>query len=175
MAEFTKKLVVGEAHETDAFIGPLQNRQQFDKVKELFDDCKREGHAFAAGNGDIVPSPGFFIHPAIIDNPPNSSRIMLEEPFGPIVPCQPFSDIEEAIERANSVNTGLGACVWGADTDEAVRVGARLEAGSVFVNSYEKVHPDFHFCGHKESGIGGEWGRLGCLAYCNAKVMHVYK
>jgi len=51
----------------------------------------------------------------------------------------------------------------------------RLQAGSVFINSWEKPTPMAFFGGHKESGIGGEWGKLGMLAYCNAHVMHVYK
>ena len=79
------------------------------------------------------------------------------------------------IARANRTNTGLGACVWGADVAKAEAVARRIQAGSVFVNSWEKTTPRAFFGGHKESGIGGEWGQLGMLAYLNPHVLHVYK
>lgn len=73
------------------------------------------------------------------------------------------------------MNTGLGACVWGKDVEHAEKIAMRLQAGSVFVNSFEKPTPQAVFSGHKESGIGGEWGTQGLLAYCNSHVMHTYK
>lgn len=79
------------------------------------------------------------------------------------------------IARANNTNAGLGACVWGKDVEHAERIGRQLEAGSVFINSWEKPTPQAIFGGHKESGIGGEWGTMGLLAYCNAQALHVYK
>lgn len=75
--------------------------------------------------------------------------------FRKIVPTQPWSDEEEVIKRANSSLAGLGACVWGADVEHAERIARRLEAGSVWVNSWEKPTPQALFGGHKESGIGG--------------------
>lgn len=80
---------------------------------------------------------------------------------GPIVPTQPWEDEEEVIRRANNSLAGLGACVWGKDVERAERIGKRLQAGSVFVNSWEKPTPQAIFGGHKESGIGGEWGKEG--------------
>lgn len=175
MAEFTEKIIVGEAHLKDAFMGPIQNEMQYEKVKEFYNDCKKKGYSFAAGCPEIVGSKGYFIRPAIIDNPPNNSRIIEEEPFGPIVPCQPWADKDEVIERANDTNTGLAACVWGKNVVAAEEIGNRLEAGSVFINSFEKPHPNFFFSGHKESGIGGEWGKHGFEGYCNVRVTHIYK
>jgi acyl-CoA reductase-like NAD-dependent aldehyde dehydrogenase len=99
----------------------------------------------------------------------------LIDSIGPIVPTQPWEDEEEVIDRANNTLTGLGACVWGKDVARAEKIARRLEAGSVFVNSWEKPTPQAIFGGHKESGIGGEGGSMGLLAYCNAHVIHVYK
>lgn len=87
------------------------------------------------------------------------------------MPCQPWSSEEEVIERANNTNMGLGACVWGRDVAHAERVAEQLEAGTVWVNSWEKPTPQAVFGGHKESGIGGEWGRGALLGYCNAHVI----
>ena len=71
------------------------------------------------------------------------------------MPTQPWSDEEEVIKRANDSLAGLGACVWGNDIERAERIARRLEAGSVWVNSWEKPTPQALFGGHKQSGIGG--------------------
>ncbi|KAH7559079.1 aldehyde dehydrogenase domain-containing protein [Bipolaris maydis] len=175
MVNFTKQIKVGSPDDGDNMLGPVQNQMQYERVKGFFEDSKSKGYNFAVGEPDVAPSKGFFITPTIIDNPPNDSRIIQEEPFGPIVPTQPWSDLEEVIARANDTNTGLGACVWGKDVEKASKIARRLEAGSVFVNSFEKPTPQALFGGHKESGIGGEWGTTGLLAYCNPHVIHVYK
>jgi acyl-CoA reductase-like NAD-dependent aldehyde dehydrogenase len=175
MVAFTKTMKVGNPDDGDNMLGPIQNSMQYEKVKSFFEDSKAKGYKFAVGEPKVTSGKGFFIQPTIIDNPPNDSRIIAEEPFGPIVPTQPWSDIEEVIARANNTNTGLGACVWGKDVEEASRIARRLEAGSVFVNSWEKPSPQAIFGGHKESGIGGEWGKTGLLAFMNAHVIHVYK
>jgi acyl-CoA reductase-like NAD-dependent aldehyde dehydrogenase len=175
MVAFTKTMKVGNPDDGDNMLGPIQNSMQYEKVKSFFEDSKAKGYKFAVGEPEVTSGKGFFIQPTIIDNPPNDSRIIAEEPFGPIVPTQPWSDIEDVIARANNTNTGLGACVWGKDVEEASRIARRLEAGSVFVNSWEKPSPRAIFGGHKESGIGGEWGKTGLLAFMNAHVIHVYK
>jgi len=175
MVAFTKTIKVGNPDDGDNLLGPIQNAMQYEKVKGFFADSKAKGYKFAVGDPDVTPSKGFFIQPTIIDNPPNDSQIVTEEPFGPIVPTQPWSDLEEVIARANDTKTGLGACVWGKDVEQAAKIARRLEAGSVFVNSWEKPTPQAIFGGHKESGIGGEWGKTGLLAFMNAHVIHVYK
>merc|ERR1712072_725512 len=174
MVNFTKSIKVGSP-DSGALLGPIQNQMQYEKVKEFFADTKKNNYNFAVGESEVAPGKGFFVQPTIIDNPPNDSRIITEEPFGPIVPTQPWSDEEEVIKRANNTNAGLGACVWGKDIERAERIGKRLQAGSVFINSWEKPTPQAFSGGHKESGIGGEWGKEGLKAYCNAHVMHTYK
>jgi len=197
MVNFTKSIKVGTSDEEGVMLGPIQNSMQYEKVKGFFKDSKDQGYTFAAGNAEIKSGKGYFIQPTIIDNPPSDSRIIVEEPFGqytsdcisftkaitltllphpgPIVPTQPFDDIEEVISRANNTNAGLGASVWSKDVKKAQEIGWRLEAGNVFVNSWTKPVPQAFFSGHKESGIGGEWGKTGLLAYCNALAMHTYK
>ncbi|KAF1347527.1 Aldehyde/histidinol dehydrogenase [Delphinella strobiligena] len=175
MVKAAANLKVGAPDEEGVMLGPVQNAMQYERVKGFFEDSKKNGYKFAVGHPDVAESKGYFIQPTIIDNPPNDSRIIAEEPFGPIVPTQPWSDEEEVIARANGTNSGLGACVWGSDVEAAERIAMRLEAGSVFVNSWEKPTPQAIFGGHKESGIGGEWGTQGLLSYCNPHVIHLYK
>jgi acyl-CoA reductase-like NAD-dependent aldehyde dehydrogenase len=175
MVAFTKNIRVGTSNEEGVLLGPIQNSMQYEKVKTFFEDSKTKGYKFAVGEPEVAATKGFFIQPTIIDNPPNDSKIITEEPFGPIVPTQPWSDEEEVIARANNTNAGLGASIFTKDIDNAKKVAKRIEAGNVFINSFTKPIPQVFFSGHKESGIGGEWGNLGILSYCNAKAIHVYK
>lgn len=118
---------------------------------------------------------GYFITPSIIDNPPDSSRIVREEPFGPIVPVLRWSDEEDVLERANSGKYGLGASVWTNDLNRAERMARQLSAGSVWINSHFAVAPDIPFGGHKWSGLGTEWGLTGLKQYCNLRSVWKWK
>ncbi|KIX98591.1 uncharacterized protein Z520_05892 [Fonsecaea multimorphosa CBS 102226] len=175
MVRHTKTLKVGSSSlEEDVNLGPVQNQMQYLKVREYFDDCCKEGYQFATG-GRIQPGKGYFINPTIVDNPPAESRIVVEEPFGPIVPVLSWSDEDDVIRSANNTNTGLAACVWSSDMSRARRIAGRIQAGSVFINSSEAITPKGVFSGHKESGIGSEWGSTGLLGFCNVKVTHIFK
>jgi acyl-CoA reductase-like NAD-dependent aldehyde dehydrogenase len=133
-------------------------------------------HWTTALAGSATSSPnGYFITPAIIDNPPENSRIVQEEPFGPIVPLLKWSDEDGVIDRANALKTGLGASVWSKDLKRAERMARRLEAGSVWVNSHFDVDPKVPYGGWKESGVGMAWGVEGLKAYTNSRSLWVWK
>ena len=123
MIDFTKTIKVGPPDDENTLLGPIQNARQYDKVKGFFDDSRENGYTFAVGDTNLTTAPtsGFFVPPTIIDNPPNDSRIIVEETFGPIVPTQPWSDVDEVIRRANNSNMGLGACVWSGDVEQFVK------------------------------------------------------
>ncbi|KAH8588485.1 aldehyde dehydrogenase [Bisporella sp. PMI_857] len=174
MIEATKKLTVGDGFQQGVFMGPIQNEMQYDRVCSFFDDIQKQSQKVAIG-GDIQPSQGFFIHPTIIDNPEPSSRIVQEEPFGPILPIMPWSTEEEVVNLANHTNMGLGASVWSTDLTQATRIARKLEAGSVWVNTHLEVSPSFPFGGHKQSGIGAEWGKEGLKAFCNPQTLYLKK
>ncbi|KAL8693165.1 MAG: hypothetical protein Q9218_001947 [Villophora microphyllina] len=183
MVSFTKSLKVGNPLVADVDIGPIQNAMQYVKVQDLFSDCKAQDYRFAAGGnaagqqaaGDFANLKGYFVTPTIIEDPPSKSRIIIEEPFGPIIPVQPWSEESDVIARTNDTNMGLGACIWSQDIEMAERIAVQLEVGSVYINS--PLRPDWrvYFSGRKESGIGGERGLQGLLSYCNAQAVHVYK
>ena len=121
MVEFAKNLKVGEGLEDGVFMGPVQNGMQYDRVKTFFEGIKKENQTVAL-DGQFVDSVGYFIQPTIIDTPSESSRIVQEEPFGPIVLLMPFDTEEEAIARANKTDQSLGASVWSKDLERAERV-----------------------------------------------------
>ena len=155
-------------------IGPLQNKMQYDKIKAYLADSKSQNHDILIG-GTTASKLGYHIEPTIVGNPPDDSRIVVEEQFGPIVPVMSYSTEEEVIRRANDTLTGLGACVYSADVERASRIGREMECGSVWINSYEKPTARACMSGHKESGIGGEGGLEGLRAYCNVQVLHVHR
>lgn len=175
LVQATQALKLGGSDEEGVKLGPVQNELQYKRVKEFFQDSKDKGYKFALGTGDVKESQGFFIAPTIIDNPPEDSMIVEEEPFGPIVPVQKYDDLDEVIRRANSTKAGLGATVFGTDEKLLQKVADGLECGSVWINSNPSITPEVQFGGVKESGIGTEFGTLGILAYANVKAITTAK
>lgn len=101
--------------------------------------------------------------------------LMITIPIGPIVPILSWSDESEVVARANNTKMGLGASVWTRDLAQGKRIAEQLEAGSVWVNSHMEVNPNAAFGGHKQSGIGSEWGLNGLKAFCNAQTLFLEK
>ncbi|KAF1847098.1 aldehyde dehydrogenase-like protein [Cucurbitaria berberidis CBS 394.84] len=176
MVEFTKNNIkTGAGTEEGVVVGPVQNKMQFDKVKDIYAQIEKQNWKTALAGQAEESRNGYFITPAIIDNPPEDSQVVAEEPFGPIVPLLKWTDEDDVIDRANALRTGLGASVWSKDLKRAERMARRLEAGSVWVNSHFDVDPRVPFGGHKESGIGMEWGIEGLKHYTNSRSLWVWK
>ncbi|KAM0452340.1 hypothetical protein ACHAO4_005551 [Trichoderma viride] len=175
MVKHIKAYTVGDGSQTGVSHGPVQNSMQYERVKTFFDDIEKQGWKVAVG-GKIEPlANGYYITPTVIDRPPEDSRIVVEEPFGPIVPLLSWSTEEEVIARANNSTMGLGASVWSKDVKKAEQFGRDLEAGTVWINGHFEINPLVPFGGHKESGIGVEWGANGLKEYCNVQSMFVNK
>ncbi|KAL4733012.1 Aldehyde/histidinol dehydrogenase [Aspergillus similis] len=148
LAKHVESYKLGNGAETGITHGPLQNGMQYNSIE---------------------PSSCYFIRPTIIDRPPENSRIVVEEPFGPIVPLLSWKDEEEVIERANNTTMGLGALVWSNNPAKAGEIGKRPEAGNVWINTHFDLSPLAPFGGHQESGIGTEWGSNGLKGFCNVQ------
>lgn len=174
MATYAQTLKLGEGNEEGVDIGPIQNKTQYERVKGFFSDIKKENWKVATG-GKIEDKPGFFIPPTIIDNPPEESRIVAEEPFGPIIPLVSWNDEADVLARANGTRMGLGASVWSDDLAQAERMARRVEAGTVWVNNHFSLEPHIPYGGHKESGVGLELGKGGLLAFCNTQILYLKK
>ncbi len=146
-------------------LGPIQNKVQFGRVKSIIDDCRTQGHRFLCGGTMDDGQDGFFIPVTMVDNPPETSRVVREEAFGPILPLLKFTDIDDAVARANDCDYGLGGSVWSADPVAALGVAQRLETGTVWINNVQTLAPTVAFAGHKQSGIGVENSLDGLLEY----------
>jgi len=168
LVEFINNEVkVGDGADADTTLGPIQNSMQYEKVQNYFADCQSNGYSFAVGGEIDTSKPGWFVPVTLVDNPPEDSRIVQEEPFGPILPLLKWSDEEDVISRANDTIYGLGASVWGKDLDAVQRIGSQLEAGTVWLNEVHQYSPHQAFGGHKQSGLGCENSLHGLMEYTN--------
>lgn len=160
--------MAGEAE--GARMGPVQNRAQYERVRGLIEGVRAAGGRLIEPEG-ALPKTGYFIAPTLVDDPPDDWPIVREEPFGPVVPLLRYSDIDEVVRRANDSEFGLGASVWGTDLDKAAKVAARLDAGTVWLNSGGTLDPAAPFGGLKQSGLGVENGPEGLEEFTNLKVI----
>jgi acyl-CoA reductase-like NAD-dependent aldehyde dehydrogenase len=173
--DYAKQQKLGDGLDPEVTVGPVQNKMQLDKVKTFLDDIKANGQTVVLG-GEIDESrPGYFVPVTVVDNPPESSMIVQEEQFAPIVPIIAYDDVDDAIERANNSPFGLGGSVWGRDTTAAVAVANRLETGMVWVNEIHTQGVDIPFGGHKQSGMGTAHGSEGRQLFTNPKTVLIRK
>ncbi len=170
LVRFARTVKVGNGMDAGTGLGPLQNRQQFEKVCALIEDSRRAGHRFLLG-GEVPGGPGYFVPVTLIDNPPDDARCVVEEAFGPVLPILKYRTVDEAIARANASPYGLAASVWGRDADEALRVARRIDSGVVWINQIHVLAPQVPMAGMKQSGLGVENGQLGLTHYCNLQTV----
>lgn len=185
--EHVKGFKTGSSTDAGATHGPVQNSVQHAKLLDMYGHLSEQGYKFALGGPSSESEfardkkdeddggSGFFLPAAVIDNPPEDSRIVVEEQFGPVVPLLKWSDDEDVIKRANASLMGLGGSVWSADLVAAERMTRRLEAGTVWVNTHFDVGPGVAFGGHKNSGIGVESGVDGLKGWCDPQVVRIAK
>ncbi|HZZ47100.1 MAG TPA: aldehyde dehydrogenase family protein [Pseudonocardia sp.] len=175
LVAYARTVKVGDGAEPDTELGPIQNKPQFEKVKEYFDDCAANGHTFALGGQIDETAPGWFVPVTLVDNPPDDSRLVREEPFGPILPLIKWRDEDELVARANDSEWGLGASVWGNDLARIQQIGRRIDAGTVWLNEVHQYSPHQAFGGHKQSGIGCENSLHGLIEYTNWQTITLNK
>lgn len=173
--DYAKTVKVGDGLDPEVGLGPVQNKMQFDKLKTFLQDIKANGQKIAFGGDIDETQSGYFFPITVVDNPPEDSKIVQEEQFGPIIPIIVYDDIDDAVNRANASIYGLGGSVWGRDTKAAVAVANRVEAGMVWVNEIHTQGVDIPFGGHKQSGIGTEQGHEGRLLFTNPKTVLIKK
>lgn len=174
IVDYAKTVKMGDGAEQGTQLGPINNKLQYERVLDLIADSKAKGYKFLMG-GEASPAPGYFVPITIIDNPPENSRIVQEEQFGPVLPLLSFDTLEEAIDRANASPYGLGASIWTADEAKALDISSRIAAGTVWINETQHLSPLGAFGGHKQSGLGSEGALEGLLEYTNTQTVYVKK
>lgn len=172
--DFVKNLKTGDHTDAEAFFGPIQNSMQYEKLRAFYSEIETQGWKTAlGGHPGEKTGKGYYMPATIIDNPPEDSRIVTDEPFGPIVPLIKWTDDSDVIARVNASKLGLGASVWSRDVERAKHMAEQLEAGSIWVNTHFELAPNVPFGGHKHSGLGMDWGEVGLKGWCNPQAYWV--
>jgi acyl-CoA reductase-like NAD-dependent aldehyde dehydrogenase len=168
IADYAGTVKVGDGAAEGTQLGPINNQAQFRRILALIQDAKDTGCHVLTG-GSAHEGAGYFVPPTIIDNPPESSRVVQEEQFGPIMPLLQYEDYDDLIRRVNASDFGLAASVWGQDLAQAQRIADRIASGTVWINEIQHLSPLAAFGGMKQSGLGVEGGVDGLLEYTYAK------
>jgi succinate-semialdehyde dehydrogenase/glutarate-semialdehyde dehydrogenase len=163
-------LRVGNGLDHGVDMGPLANRRRIETVEAFVEDALSHGAKLLTG-GKRVGNKGFFFQPTVLDEVPESARIMSEEPFGPIAPISPFDSLDEVVERANRLPFGLAAYVFSTSAARTAIIGSAIEAGMVAINNVMVNANETPFGGVKESGYGSEAGLEGIEPFLVTKMI----
>lgn len=173
IAALANQANVGNGMDAANQFGPIQNKAQYNKVLDFLADAKDKGTVIAGGEVDNAP--GFSFPLTVVKDISEGAKLVDEEAFGPILPIIKFSDVDDAIRRANASDQALGASVWSADLERAQTIAHQLDAGTVWINKHMDFGPHIPFPPAKQSGVGIEWGREGLLEFTGMQVVNMSK
>jgi betaine-aldehyde dehydrogenase len=170
--EKTKKIKLGNGLDPETQMGPLISSAHRQKVVSFVEQGKKEGANILCG-GNIPDDPelrnGFFFEPTVFTAVTSRMKIFQEEIFGPVVCISEFSKENEAVQLANDSSFGLACCIWSSDIDRAKSLSVKVNAGTIWINTYGMFYNEAPYGGFKQSGFGKELGREGFLEYCRLK------
>jgi betaine-aldehyde dehydrogenase len=175
LVERTRALRIGHGLDPDTQVAPLVHHRHRDSVAGHVERAVAEGGRVLTGGAapaGAAYEKGAFYEPTIIDGLPNTAAACQEEIFGPVLTVLSFKDEDDLVEQANDSVYGLACGLWTADYRQAWRVARRIEAGTVWVNTYKQFSVSTPFGGMKESGLGREKGRAGIAAYSRQKSIY---
>jgi aldehyde dehydrogenase (NAD+) len=175
VAERTKKMVPGDPLDPKTRLGAIASKGQLERVLNYVEIAKREGASLIAGGSraDIGTGKGYFMQPTVFANVTPAMTIAREEIFGPVLAAIDFADVDEAIEHANGSIYGLAAGIWTRDIKKAHYVASKLQAGTVWINTYNVYDTAASFGGYKQSGFGREMGMHALDYYTQLKTVWV--
>ncbi|MCC8961325.1 aldehyde dehydrogenase family protein [Bradyrhizobium sp. Pear76] len=172
LAAYARQVVVGDGLSETSTLGPLQNRRQFEIVSAFVEEARQQGGRVLVG-GDPPEGPGYFYPVTLVADVDHGCRLVDEEQFGPALPIIRYSDVDDAIAKANASTMGLGGSVWGTDLARAKAVAQRIESGSVWINKHGAIQPNAPFGGVKQSGFGVEFGVDGLKEFTTVQTVFV--
>lgn len=175
LKERTEAILLGDPQHEATQMGPLVSRAQREKVLGYIEKGKAEGARLVTGGGipNAVSADGFFVQPTVFADVTDDMTIAREEIFGPVMCVLDFEDEAEVIARANATEFGLSAGVFTADISRAHRVVDQLEAGTLWINTYNLCPVEIPFGGSKQSGFGRENSAAALEHYTELKTVYV--
>jgi aldehyde dehydrogenase (NAD+) len=172
MSRFAGQLTVGDPLDPETVIGPVVSAQQLARVTSYLDLGREEGARAVAGGDRIATgdlAAGYYVAPTVFADVADGMRIARDEIFGPVACVQPFDTLDEVAVRGNDTTYGLSGGIWTRDIGQAHRLAARMQAGTVWVNTTLLFDPAVPFGGYKLSGWGREMGEASLDGYLNTK------
>jgi succinate-semialdehyde dehydrogenase/glutarate-semialdehyde dehydrogenase len=163
-----KALKVGDGLDKDTRMGPLANSRRVDAMESFVSDAVSKGAKLETG-GKRIGNKGFFFEPTVLKDVPLESKIMNEEPFGPVAAIRPFDTFDNVVKEANRLDYGLAAYAYTRSAKTAAAIGAAIESGMVSINHHGLALPEVPFGGVKDSGFGSEGGSEALDSYMNFK------
>jgi aldehyde dehydrogenase (NAD+) len=175
LATRARKMVPGDPLDPKTRFGAIASRKQLDTVLSYIESGRNEGASLVAGGqrADIGTGKGYFVQPTVFADVTPEMTIAREEIFGPVLAAIEFADLDEAISRANDSQYGLAAGVWTRDIKKAHYVARKLQAGTVWVNTYNVYDTAAPFGGYKQSGFGREMSAHALDHYTQVKSVWV--
>jgi len=174
LLERTEKMKPGDPTHPKTRLGPLVSREQRDRVLSYIESGRQEGaELVAGGEAASVDGRGYFVEATVFDEVDIDMKIAREEIFGPVLSVMDFEDVEDAIAQANETIYGLAAGVWTRDVAKAHRFAREVEAGTVWVNTYNRYDSASPFGGVKQSGFDRDLGRHALDKYTRTKSVWV--
>lgn len=175
LAARAKKMVAGDPMDPKTRFGALSSKKQMENVLRYVESGKSEGATLVAGGSrtDIGTGKGYFVQPTVFADVKPEMTISREEIFGPVLAAIEFADLEEAIAIANDSPYGLAAGVWTRDIKKAHYVARKLQAGTVWINTYNVYDTAAPFGGYKQSGFGREMSAHALEHYTQVKSVWV--
>ena len=176
MQEKTENLVIGDPMQPKTQIGALISDTHLQNVLGHIRKAEKQGAHILTGGKQAFPKDlqgGFFIEPTILTGCHDEMDCVREEIFGPVMSVLTFTSEEEAVSRANNTPFGLGAGIMTKDISRAHRLADMLEAGNIWVNSYNLIPPGLPFGGSKQSGFGREGSIYALEAYTEVKAVYI--
>ena len=171
LAKLAKEAVVGDGLNQGTTIGPIQNKQQYNKVRDFLKRASKDGNLIAGG--EVLKGSGYFIPPTIVKDVTDGDQIVDEEQFGPILPVISYSTVDDVVRRANDSEYGLGGSVWSKSEARGVEIADQIETGSVWVNQHINIGPHIPMAGFKQSGVGVEQSVEGLEEYTQIQVINI--
>ena len=175
LAARARKMTAGDPMDPRTRFGALSSRKQLDTVLRYIESGNKEGATLVAGGArtDIGTGKGYFVQPTVFADVRPEMTIAREEIFGPVLAAIEFADIDEAIARANDTPYGLAAGVWTRDIKKAHYIARKLQAGTVWINTYNVYDTAAPFGGYKQSGFGREMSAHALEHYTQVKSVWV--
>lgn len=172
VADEAQKIKVGPGMDSSTQMGPLVSEEQHQRVLGYLQSGLSEG-AEAITGGNRIGEKGYFVEPTVLVNTHSNMKVIQEEIFGPVVCAEPFSDLDEVIQKANHSIFGLAAAIWTKDLGKAHRIAAELRSGTVWINCHNIFDAALPFGGYKQSGWGREMGHEVLELYTESKAVCV--